>query len=453
MKKHEITDNNILQLLQFTEEDINLITGSEGFINCAVVSSGCRLNQFEASQFEAIFKRLNIKIVKPDLSLKNNNNNIDLFLINTCTVTGKADIETNRIIRKIVKKYPKSRLILTGCSAQLNKIKLAEIPNVKLIDNIKKTELLKITAQKFPDAVFNQKRVRPYLKIQEGCDLKCSYCIIPKARPVKWSLDVKSILNSIEEFGRRGYKEVILTGVNIGSYEDKTATANAKLKDLLAAIEKLKNQVKIRLSSIDPVYIDDELIEIFAAGKKISNHFHIPLQSASDKILGLMDRNYSFKDYMSLAEKITAKIKDAALGTDIISGFPGETEDDFLETANNLEKLPIYYIHAFSYSDRPGTKSYFLKQKINEKQIKQRTCIIREISLQKKIEFHKRFKNRTLEFLSLPGNKAISSNYIKARIIQTDLTVPPGRLFNGKLTESESIHSENELSVIIENYI
>ncbi|MHB1660607.1 MAG: MiaB/RimO family radical SAM methylthiotransferase [bacterium] len=452
MKKYEMTGNDILQLLQFTEEDIGLIAGSKGFINCAVVSSGCRLNQFEASQFEAIFKRLNIKIVKPDLSLKNNiDNNIDLFLINTCAVTEKADIETNKIIRKIVKKYPKSRLILTGCSAQLNKIKLAEIPNVKLIDNIKKTELLKITAQKFPDAVFNQKRVRPYLKIQEGCDLKCSYCIIPKARPVKWSLDVKSILNSIEEFGRRGYKEVILTGVNIGSYEDKTSAL--KLKDLLATIEKLKNQVKIRLSSIDPVYIDDELIEIFATGKKISNHFHIPLQSASDKILGLMDRNYSFKDYMSLAEKITAKIKDAALGTDIISGFPGETEDDFSETVNNLKKLPIYYIHAFSYSDRPATKSYFLKQKINEKQIKQRTCIIREISLQKKVEFHKRFENRTLEFLSLPGNKAISSNYIKAKIIQTDLTVAPGRLFNGKLTESKSIHSENGLSVIIENYI
>ncbi|MHB8231651.1 MAG: MiaB/RimO family radical SAM methylthiotransferase [bacterium] len=445
MKTDEITDNNLLQLLQLTEEDIDFMRGKGGNINCAVVSMGCKLNQFEASQFESIFKRLNIKIVEPDLPLKNNiDNNIHLFLVNTCTVTDKADTETNKIIRKIIKKYPESRLILTGCSAQLNKIKLAEIPNVKLIDNIKKAELLKITAQKFPDAVLNQKRVRPYLKIQEGCGLKCSYCIIPKARPVKWSLDVKSVLNSIEEFGRLGYKEVILTGVNIGSYEDETSAT--KLKGLLRIIEKLNNRVKIRLSSIDPVYIDDELIEIFANGKKISNHFHIPLQSASDKILGLMNRNYSFKDYMSLAEKITLKIKDAALGTDIISGFPGETEDDFLETVNNLKKLPIYYIHAFSYSDRPGTESYFLKQKINEKQIKQRTGIIREISFQKKIEFHKRFKNRTLEFLSLPGNKAISSNYIKAKIIQTDSVVPPGRLFNGKLTG-------NEPSVIIKNYI
>lgn len=455
MKNYEIPDTYLLQLLQFTEEDIGLIANSGHFTNCAVVSSGCKLNQFEASQFEAIFKRLNIKIVTPDLSFQNNidntNDNIDLFLINTCTVTEKADNETNRIIRKIAKRYPQSRLILTGCSAQLNKIKLAELPNIRLIDNIKKTKILKITAQKFPDAVLNQKRVRPYLKIQEGCDLKCSYCIIPKARPVKWSLDVKSILNSIEEFCRRGYKEVIMTGVNIGSYEDKTS--GEKLKDLLVKIEKLNNSVKIRLSSIDPVYIDDEMIDIFAAGRKISNHFHIPLQSASDKILELMGRNYSFKDYMSIAEKITSKIKDCALGTDIISGFPGETEADFLETVNNLKKLPIYYIHAFSYSDRPGTASYFLKQKVNQKLIKQRTSIIREISSQKKNEFHEKFKDKTLEFLSLPGNKAISSNYIKAKIIQTNLTVAPGILFNGKLTESENTHSKNELSVIIENYI
>ena len=211
----ETTEDNIIRLMQLNENDIKSLKDGGGFINCAVISSGCKLNQFETSQFEAIFKRLNINIVEPGLSAKNKgpNDNINLFLINTCTVTEKADAETDKIIRKIKKKYPDSRLILTGCSAQLNKIKFSEIPGIKLMDNIQKAEVLKISSQKFPDIALNQKRTRPYLKIQEGCDLKCSYCIIPKARPVKWSLDIKSVLNSIEELGRLGYKEVISSSI------------------------------------------------------------------------------------------------------------------------------------------------------------------------------------------------------------------------------------------------
>jgi len=461
VKKINTDNKNIMQLMQLNENDIEFLSGKDGSLNCAVISSGCKLNQFESSQFEEIFKRMNINVIEPDLTLKNSaggsGGNIDLFLVNTCTVTEKADTETDKIIRKIRKKYPHSRLLLTGCSAQLNKKKFSEIPGIKVMDNIEKTEVLKISSQRFPNIALNQKRTRPYLKIQEGCDLECSYCIIPKARPVKWSMDIKSVLNSIEELGRLGYKEVILTGVNIGSYNDKNS--NIKLKSLLASIEELKNDVRIRLSSIDPVYIDDDMIKIFSLSKKIRNHFHIPLQSASDKILKSMNRNYSFKDYASIAEKITEKIKDASIGTDIISGFPGETEADFSETVENLKKLTIYYIHAFSYSDRPGTKSFSLGQKIGETEIKRRTGIIREISLQKKIEFHRRFLNKTLEFLSLTDNKAISSNYIKAKICG-DKPVPSGKLFKGNITGTPNVTADNdaaaaanEVSVVIENYI
>ena len=449
MKNIKTADYDIMRLMQLSENDIEFLKGG-GSINCAVISSGCKLNQFESSQFEEIFKRLNINIAETGLPPKDKGG-IKLFLVNTCTVTEKAEAETGKIIRKIRKKYPNSRLLLTGCSAQLNKNKFSEIPGINLMDNIQKTEVLRISSQRFPDIALNQKRTRPYLKIQDGCDLECSYCIIPKARPVKWSLDIKSVLNSIEEFGRLGRKEIILTGVNIGSYNDKNS--NIKLKTLLASIEELKNDVKIRLSSIDPIYIDDDIIKIFALSKKIQNHFHIPLQSASDKILKSMNRNYSFKDYASLAEKITEKIKDASIGTDIISGFPGETEDDFLETEDRLKKLPLYYIHAFSYSDRPGTKSYYLGQKIGETEIKRRTAIIREISSQKKIEFHRRFRNKTLEFLSLTNNKAISSNYIKAMICG-DSPIPPGKLFKGNIIETRNgVAPAEEVSVAIENYI
>jgi threonylcarbamoyladenosine tRNA methylthiotransferase MtaB len=175
-----------------------------------------------------------------------------------------------------------------------------------------------------------------------------------------------------------------------------------------------------------------------------------------------MNRDYSFKDYKSLVGKITEKIKDASIGTDIISGFPGETEDDFSETACNLKKLPIYYIHAFSYSDRPGTESYSLKPKIEETEIKRRTGIIRKISSQKKIEFHLRFRNKTLEFLSLNNNKAISSNYIKAKITGSrngndgngNAPVASGKMFKGTIIAPENgVGPTEEVTVIIESYI
>ncbi len=408
-------------------------------VKCAVISSGCKLNQFESRQLSEIFKRFNISAAEygePE---------IDFFLINTCTVTDKADTETERTVRKIKKRYPESRLIITGCSAQVNKERFAGVKGLKLMDNVKKAELIKNSADEFPNSVFNQKRTRPYLKIQEGCELECSYCIIPKARPVKWSLGIKNVLRYIEEFGSQGFREIILTGVNIGSYKDKKSGAG--LKELLTAAEELKSGVKIRISSIDPIYIDDEIIKIFAGSKKIRNHFHIPLQSASDRILKLMKRNYSFKDYLEITEKICGSVSDAAIGTDIISGFPIETEDDFYETAENIEKLPIYYIHAFSYSDRKGTESYFLKPKIKESEIKRRTSVIREISFQKKIKFHNKFLGKTLEFISLTNDKAISSNYIKAKI-SGNPKLAQGTEFKGKIINIGGRVRKDEVSEV-----
>ena len=429
-----ITENIIAEL--FGKENLH---GKKETVKCAVVSSGCKLNQFESGQLSEIFKRFNISAAEygePE---------IDVFLINTCTVTDKADIETERTVRKIKKRYPESRLIITGCSVQINKNRFLDIDGLKLMDNAKKAELIKNSADEFPNSVFNQKRTRPYLKIQEGCELECSYCIIPKARPVKWSLGIKKVLRYIEEFYRQGFSEIILTGVNIGSYKDKKSGSG--LKELLIAAEELKNGVKIRISSIDPIYIDDEMIKIFADSRKIRNHFHIPLQSASNRILKLMKRNYSFNDYLKITEKICESVPDAAIGTDIISGFPGETENDFYETMENIEKLPIYYIHAFSYSDREGTVSYFLKPKIKETEIKRRTGIIREISLKKKIKFHNKFRGKTLEFLSLTDDKAISSNYIKAKI-SGNPKLTQGTEFKGKIINIGGRVRKDEVSEV-----
>lgn len=467
--------NNILGALNLNLNELKNGADDSPF-NCAVISSGCKLNQVESSQFKEIFKCLNINIVEPDLTLKNNEfsgtcsetpeikknsrNNIDFFLLNTCSVTAKADSFTNKIIRKIQKNYPGCKLILTGCSAELNKKQYSSLSGIKLIDNTLKAELLKSVGESIPATLLNQKRVRPYLKIQEGCDTECSFCVIPKARPVKWSLNSKDVISAIMEFNRLGCKEIILTGVNIGSYngseeravEDKGKNGRG-FKELLKRIEELNIAVKIRISSIDPVYIDDEFIEIAANSNKIQNHFHIPLQSASDKILKLMNRHYNFEDYKLIINKLTEKIKDVAIGTDIISGFPFETEDDFLETAYNLSILPFYYIHAFSYSDRQGTASYLIKPKVNGKIIKQRTNKIMEISLQKKIAYHLKFINRPLEFLSLPNNKAISSNYIRGDLNKNDSIIPAGTLFQGKITESKNLYEKDEVIIKLEHFI
>jgi threonylcarbamoyladenosine tRNA methylthiotransferase MtaB len=540
----ELLDNDITDLLSKNEN-----------VNCAVLSSGCKLNQFESSQFETIFKEYGLNIAEEPFNFNHHiNHPIHLFMLNSCSVTEKADLETKKFIRKIKKRYPLSHIILTGCFAQLNKNEYLLDERLKILNNIDKTSILnniyntiknnnnsgndngngsdngngnengnsngktigksKIIASNqaaykqttYNQAVFNQKRVRPYLKIQEGCDIKCSFCIIPKARPVKWSLDIDNILSSIKQMDEASFKEVVLTGINIGSYKSCKTYNSYKLsendyseisysssnkiinnkinsynnlgnnfKDLLRSIEEMPCSIKIRISSIDPIYIDDDLINIFANSKKIQNHYHIPLQSGCDKILKAMKRNYTFNDYLTIVNKIKAKVKNAAIGTDIISGFPDETENDFNETLANLNKLDIYYIHAFSYSDRLGTESYLLNPKVPPQVIKKRTEIIRNISLQKKINYHLKFKNKVLDFLSLPDNKAISGNYIKGSIYQGSIyqnpinqgfnqtsiyqdpahqdfnqaSISPNTLFKGMILDTPQLHSKDE--VLIKN--
>ncbi|MHB1646882.1 MAG: radical SAM protein [bacterium] len=501
--------------LSYLDKEILKYKSENNAVNCAVISSGCKLNQFESYQFESLFKNSGINVIESFNINKINENQVHIFLINTCSVTEKADNETKRIINRIKKNYPLSTIILTGCFAQLNKetyVK-AEYQNagIKLIDNIQKLDILTKYTNK-DKKIFSpaQKRIRANLKIQEGCDIKCAFCIIPQARPIHWSLDFKEVLSSIEEFYKAGYKEIILSGMNIGSYRsfyeesysnnsdsnsynynnynrdnfkqnrqknqignvnnnyynyntningdyysnNSSYYYNKKIEknfnSLLTAIEELNFPVKIRISSIDPIHINDDLINILANSKKIQNHFHIPIQSGSNKILNLMKRNYTFEEYFSVIDKINSKVKDAAIGTDIISGFPGETEEDFNETVDNLNKLDIYYMHVFSYSDRKGTEAFLMNHKINQHTIKQRTSILRNISLRKKNIFQRKFYGKVLDFLSLSDNKAISSNYIKANILKDkdkdkDKTVLPNTFFKGILIEQEDVaKSEKE---------
>lgn len=420
-------------------------------INAVFLSSGCKLNRFESFQFEEILRKENpgvkINVLEPALTASEKHNKVHLFFLNTCSVTEKANTEANKIIRRIHRRYPDSLLILTGCSVQLNSIELPEHENVKLVDNLTKTKLLEQASASSPDTLTEQKKTRPYLKIQEGCNIRCSFCIIPDARPSIWSMKKNDIIDAIKRFEDKGFKEVVLTGVNIGSFGSEYSSSHKLsvntprnsmgLKNLLKAISLLDTGIKIRISSIDPLYIDDDLIDIISDCRNIQNHFHIPLQSGSDKILRLMNRNYDFKFYASIVEKMVHRINNVAIGTDIINGFPSETHDDFTLTCKNINELPLYYIHSFSYSERKKTPSCLIFPKVDGKTIKERTAAVREISDRKKKKFHKQNENLLLEFLSLNDGYAISSNYIKARLDKDRLfNLKQGSLFTGKLKKN-----------------
>jgi len=482
--------------LNYLDSEILKLKSNGREANCAVISSGCKLNQFEAGQFESLLRNRGFNIIDASNMHKIDEHtmHIHLFLVNTCSVTEKADNETKRILSRIKNKYPLSAIILTGCFAQLNKETYTkdEYRNsgIKLIDNVSKLNILtnynnyghnNNIANTKKTLISAQKRIRANLKIQEGCDIKCSFCIIPKARPTRWSLNFNEVLSSLREYYEAGFKEIIISGMNIGSYNSSNDKSEKDFNSLLIAIEELNVPVKIRISSIDPIHFNDDLINILANSKKIQNHFHIPLQSGSNKILNAMKRNYTFEEYLAIINKINSKIKDAAIGTDIISGFPGETEEYFTETLNNLNKLDIYYMHVFSYSDRKGTEAFLMddKIKINPKIIKQRTALLRDISSDKKAIFHKKFYGKTLNFLSLSKSQAISSNYIKGNIIydgadakiitgidyheayaeidagagagkrygkykmRNTREIPPNTFFKGMLIEKDDLHGQN----------
>ncbi len=441
METNKITAENINDAAEQSGLSISGFA-KDGEANVAFLSSGCKLNQFETFQFQEIFRLsnpgLSLNFVEPDLTSRGADKDVNVFFLNTCAVTEKANIETNRIIRKIRRKYPESLLVLTGCSVQLESGAFEDLPNIKLIDNEKKARFMEIASSPSMSLFLNQKRTRPYLKIQEGCNIKCSFCVIPFARPKVWSMEPEEVITALKGFNDRGFREAILTGVNIGSYGQDfqengnyLPEKNRWFKKLLKMAARLDIPLKIRISSIDPVHFDDELIDILSGAGNIQNHFHIPLQSGSDRILKLMNRRYLFADYSRIIEKLHSKVKDAGIGTDIISGFPTETREDFEETVKNLSGLPLQYIHAFSYSDRKGTPSSLIFPKTNEKVIRERTAKIREISSKKRKGFTEKFLNKPLEFLSLPSMTALSSNYIRAEIGGDGPLIPPGKAFMG----------------------
>ncbi len=371
----------------------------------------------------------------------------DIYVINTCSVTNNAENKLKYLVRCAIRKNPKSKIIAMGCYVQYDYEKISKINGIDIfLNNKEKFNIIDfIHYKKFKIKTYKnfnffpsfslENRTRSFLKIQDGCNYKCSYCSIPIARGFSRSDNIKNILKNIDLIFDKGIKEIVLTGINIGDYNYKynKNIKNFNFFDLIQAInnhiEKRKEKKRIRLSSIEPNLLKDEIIEYLSKNKYFVPHFHIPLQSGSNKILKYMQRRYQKELYEEKINKIRNHIPNAYIGSDIIVGFPGETYKNFLETYFFLKKLSISSIHVFTYSGRSNTKSIFLDKKISKKIKIKRSYILRILSKKKYNYFCNRQIKTKKTVLFEKNNKnnsylyGYTENYIRTKIYYTSMSI------------------------------
>lgn len=405
---------------------------------------GCKLNFAETSTLARQLQNEGFTKVSFDDAA-------DVYVINTCSVTDNADKECRQIIRRALHQSPEAFIAVTGCYAQLRPDEIASIEGVdlvlgagekfnisKYIDDIHKKERAEIHSCQVNELnTFNSSwsygdRTRAFLKIQDGCDYACTYCTIPMARGASRSAKISEVLNQATLLSEQGIKEIVLTGVNTGDFGSKEPLADfsrepkAKSQrpetflDLIKELDKHPADIRFRISSIEPNLLTDEIISFVAGSEKFVPHFHIPLQSGSDKILGLMRRRYRKSLYESHVARIKELMPHACIGCDVIVGFPGETESEFLETYRFINELDISYLHVFTYSERPGTPAIYMEGAVPVSERKRRNKMLRILSEKKQHAFYKINEGRTVNVLWEHENRngimeGYSENYIRVK--------------------------------------
>jgi len=370
---------------------------------------GCRLNQCETAILTKSLETEGFEVV--DFK-----NPADVVVINTCTVTDKGDTDTRRLINRINRKNSKSNIALIGCQAQTQKEKLKNFKNVKwIIGNERKMDLSTILKETkdsksphiitpdikeksgftMPYAGTYKKHTRANLKVQDGCNFFCSYCEVPYARGRARSRKFDNILKEARTLVTQGHKEIVVTGINVGLYKNE----GHNITDVIEKISEVRKLKRIRLSSIEPTTISKSLIEMMSKNQKLCRYLHIPLQSGSDAVLKRMNRRYSAKAFADFINFAHNSIPDICIGTDIMVGFPGETEKDFLKTFEFLKSLPINYFHVFSYSRRNLAKSKDFKNEINPKTVRKRSEALRNLSMNKRKSFYESLLDKKMSVL------------------------------------------------------
>lgn len=382
---------------------------------------GCRSNYFDTELMAEQFRQRGYSVVDEDA---------DIHIINTCTVTSGADRSSRQAIYRAKRKNPNSVVVVTGCYAQVSPKELLKLREVDLIvGNTHKGEVVKLVEEFLEERgekvhvgnIFREshmknfglltyfEKTRPFLKIQEGCNNFCSFCIIPFARGKVRSAPKEQVIKEVRLLAQRGFKEIVLTGTQLTQYGWDIKT---NLYKLLKELLKIKGLEIVRLSSLYPLEIDKDLLELITSEEKVAPHFHISLQSASNRVLKLMERGYKVEDYVRLVDCIMGRRPLSAIGTDIIVGFPTEEEEDFKLCLELLEELPLAYMHIFPYSDREGTKAYRMEGKVSENVKKERVEILKELDRRKRNEFLEKNRGKELRAIVIEENKLLTENYI-----------------------------------------
>jgi threonylcarbamoyladenosine tRNA methylthiotransferase MtaB len=366
----------------------------------AFYTLGCKLNFSETSSISRLFEEKGYK--KVDFI-----DTPDIFIINTCSVTENADKKCHKVVREARAVSPDAYVAIIGCYAQLKPKEIAEIPGVdavlgaaekfrlvELLDGFVRKPQTEVLATEITEASsFNASysindRTRTFLKVQDGCDYNCSFCTIPLARGSSRSDSITNIVNSATAIAQSGVKEIVLTGVNTGDYGLIDGERQYRFIDLIKALDEVEGIERFRISSIEPNLLTDEIIEFVAGSKKFVPHFHVPLQSGSNKILKLMRRRYQRELYQARVEKIKSLLPHACIGVDVITGFPGESHDDFLETYQFINELDISYLHVFTYSERENTLAAEMSEVLPQKIRNDRTGMLRILSEKKRRYFY-----------------------------------------------------------------
>ncbi|AZQ62214.1 tRNA (N(6)-L-threonylcarbamoyladenosine(37)-C(2))-methylthiotransferase MtaB [Flammeovirga pectinis] len=366
----------------------------------AFYTLGCKLNFSETSTIGRQFLEKGYQKVEFSETP-------DIYIINTCSVTDNADKKCQKIVREAKKISPNSYVAIIGCYAQLKPKEISELEGVDavlgaaekfrlldLLDGFVKEDTPKVLAteiketKEFVSGYSMNDRTRTFLKVQDGCNYKCSFCTIPLARGKSRSASIANVIENAKEVAAQDTKEVVLTGVNIGDFGIVDGRRQERLIDLLKELDNVEGIERFRISSIEPNLLDEEIIAFCSTSNKFVPHFHIPLQSGSDKMLELMRRRYRTDLYKSRITDIKSQMPDACIGVDVIIGFPGETEEDFLDTYNFLNELDVAYLHVFTYSERPNTDAVHMDGIVPKQERAKRSKMLRILSDKKKRAFY-----------------------------------------------------------------
>ncbi len=399
---------------------------------------GCKLNFSETSSINESFQKAGYH----ELSFEDR---ADIYIINTCSVTDQADKKCRKIIRSAKRLNPDSKVVVIGCYAQLKPQEIAAIPGVNLVlgaaekfnilEHLQEIDLQNSLSRviatpiqevkQFVPSYSREGRTRAFLKVQDGCDYKCSFCTIPQARGSSRSASVEDILSQAKELVQNGIKEIVLTGVNIGDFGNGTEVIEgirpkkkALFIDLIKKLDEIPESIRFRISSIEPNLCTEEIIDFVAGSKNFMPHFHIPLQSGDNHILSLMKRRYQRELYAERVHYIKNRIPNACIGVDVIVGFPGETNQHFENTFKFLEDLPVEYFHVFSYSERTNTPASHMDQSVPVEIRHHRSDTLRQLSIKKKQNFYRRNIGNIMNVLLEQGTNesqrsGFTENYIK----------------------------------------